>query len=215
MNTVIFDLDGTLTRKDTYLPFLFCCAREFGLRMRAAFLIPMFSTLYFLKLVTNSRLKQAFLSGVLTGIAVDRLKPVVEKYVATLIENGMNRPLLQTLRDHLKRGDRVILATASFDLYVEMLAQRLGITDVVCTRAEICGGVVTGRILGENCHGMQKLRRLEAVLEPADWRLATLYTDHHSDLPLLKKVSRAYLVNPGSKTRTLLKGYGFPAFHAH
>ena len=215
MNTVIFDLDGTLARKDTYLPFLFSCVKAFGLRMRAPFLLPIFSLLFFFKVVTNSRLKEAFLSGVLAGIPVDRLRPVVEKYVADLIESGLNRPLLLTLRDHLKRGDRVILATASFDLYVEGLAEKLGIEHVVCTRAEILSGVVTGRILGENCHGAQKLQRLEALLAPADWQFAILYTDHHSDLPLLKKVSRGYLVNPGSKTRTLLKGHGFPAFHAH
>jgi HAD superfamily hydrolase (TIGR01490 family) len=215
MNTVIFDLDRTLTRKDTYLPFLFCCSRKFGLRMKAAFLIPIFSILYCLKVVTNSRLKQAFLWGVLGGIAVDRLKPVVDQYVAKLIDRGLNRPLLQTLRDHLKRGDRVILATASFDLYVERLAENLGIQQVVCTRAEICSGVITGRILGENCHGAQKLQRLEALLAPSDWQFAILYTDHHSDLPLLQKVSRGYLVNPDSKTRSLLKRHGFPAFHAH
>jgi phosphatidylglycerophosphatase C len=212
MTTAIFDLDGTLTKKDTYLPFLFSCMKEVGLRIGPASLIPFLSVLYCFGIITNARLKEAFLRSVLSGVTLERLKPIVEKYVAALMEICLNQPLVEIVQKHLKRGDRVILVTASFDLYVETVAERLGISDVVCTRAEVLGGIVTGRLCGENCYGPEKVKRLETLLGPVDWRSAIFYTDHYSDLPLLKKVSRAYLVNPGHKTRALLKGYGFAPF---
>lgn len=212
MTTAIFDLDGTVTRKDTYLPFLFFCFKQVGLRTWPALLLPIFSLLYFLRMVTNARLKEALLASVLSGVTVERLKPLIEKYAAALMEIGLNEPLVEIVQEHLKRGDRVILVTASFDLYVEKIAERLGILHVVCTWAEVLGGIVTGRLCGENCYGAEKVKRLETLLAPMDWRSAIFYTDHHSDLPLLKKVSRAYLVNPARKTRGLLKEYGFAPF---
>lgn len=212
MATVFVDLDGTLTQKDTYLPFLFYCLREFGLRMVPTFLLPIFLLLYSIGAVTNGRLKEAFLQSVLAGIPLEELRPIVERYVALLAETGLNRDLVQALQDHLKRGDRVILVTASFDLYVERLAERLGIPNVVCTRAELRDGIVTGRILGKNCHGPEKVQRLQPLLAPAEWAVSILYTDHHSDLPLLKSVSQGFLVNPGARTRALLRPYGFTLF---
>jgi HAD superfamily hydrolase (TIGR01490 family) len=120
--------------------------------------------------------------------------------------------VVQTVQDHLKTGDRVILVTASFDIYVEKLAKRLGIPNVVCTRAEVRDGILTGRILGKNCHGTEKVERLETLLAPAEWAISILYTDHHSDLPLLKRVSHGVLVNPGARTRALLKRHAFTLF---
>jgi phosphatidylglycerophosphatase C len=199
--SVIFDLDGTLARRDTYLLFLFCCLKEFGLKRRPTSHLPFYVVFYCCGFITKARLKEAFLQSVLSGVSLERLRPIVEKYVAGLIKSGLNRRILKILQNHLNSGDRVILATASFDLYVERLAERLRVPNVVCTRAEVCLGVVTGRILGKNCRGPEKVQRLEALLAPEDWRNSILYTDHHSDLPLLQRVSQGVLVHPSFLTR--------------
>lgn len=212
MTTVIFDLDGTLARRDTFLPFVFCCLRAFGLKTRPTFYLPFYFLFYCCGMVTNARLKEAFLESVLSGVSLECLRPIVEKYVARLIETALNQSLVKILHDHLNRGDQVILATASVDLYAERLAESLGITNVVCTRAEACRGVVTGRILGENCRGPEKLRRLEECLSADDWRDSIFYTDHHADLPLLRKVSQGFLVKPSLLTRLLfaVRGAALP-----
>ena len=99
--------------------------------------------------------------------------------------------------------------SASFDFYVTKLAKRIGVNQVVCTKAEVNDGIITGRILGKNCHGQEKVKRLESLLNPSDWYSSVLYTDHYSDYPLLKKVKKAILVNPGLTTRLLLKKHKF------
>jgi HAD superfamily hydrolase (TIGR01490 family) len=208
MTTVIFDLDGTVARKDTLLPFLLYCAREFGVKWQTAFDLSLCLTLYFFGGITRAGLKEAFLGSVLSGVSLERLQPIVQRYVSNLMDRGLNRCLFRVLEEHLKRGDRVILATASLDLYVEKLSERLGIQNVVCTRTQVSGGVVTGRILGENCRGPEKVRRLEEYLSPEEWHGSILYTDHHADLPLLQKVSQGFLVNPGLLTRIRLSTRG-------
>lgn len=214
MPIVLFDLDGTLTQRDTYFHFLLLCARKFGVRWRVVYRVPAYLALYSLGRITRSRLKEVFLETVLQGVSLVRLEPVVDRYVSVLIERGLNLALLHVLRQHLEMGDRVILVTASFDLYVERLAERLKIAEVVCTRAEVNRGLITGRILGENCRGQEKVRRLEGLLASGDWAGSILYTDHHADLPLLKRVSHGVLVNPGPRTKALLRGYNFVPFTA-
>jgi HAD superfamily hydrolase (TIGR01490 family) len=203
--TAIFDLDGTLTKRDTYLPFLWLCLRQFGLRKLSVVVLPLYVLLYKLSIISNHQLKEIFLSKILFGISLEQLEPIAEKFVFDLIDRGLNRPIFEILNLHLKHGHKVILVTASFDFYVIKLARKIGINHVVCTRAEVNDGILTGRILGKNCHGEEKVRRLENLLSESDWDFSVLYTDHYSDYPLLKKVNKGILVEPGFKTRSLLK----------
>lgn len=209
MAIVIFDLDGTLTKKDTYLPFLWLCLQEFGPRWFSIFILPFYVSLYLCGLISNSRLKEIFLDKILSGIPLERLEPVSEKFVSELLDKGLNKKGLEKLQMHLKRNDKVILASASFDFYAVKLAKRLGIDHIICTRAEVKDEVLTGRILGENCYGWEKVRRLEAIISDIEWGSSLLYTDHYADLPLLKRVAQGFLVNPNLKTRVLLRQFQF------
>ncbi len=209
MFTVIFDLDGTLTKKDTYLPFLYLCIKEFGLRRFSAIFLPLHVILYKCGIITNSRLKEIFLSKILSGMPIEKLKPVAEKFISRLINSGLNRTAIKILNTHQSQQNRVILATASFDFYAQRFAERIGIGQIVCTRSEVKNGILTGRMLGKNCHGYEKARRIEELLNPSDWGASIFYTDHYSDLPLLKKAGKGFIVNPGLKTRLLLRKFKF------
>lgn len=207
--TAIFDLDGTLTKRDTYLPFLWLCLRELGLQRLSAIVLPLYVLLYKFSIISNQQLKEIFLSKILSGISLEQLEPVSEKFVSSLIDKGLNRPIIQILDVHLKKRHKVILVSASFDFYVTKLAKRIGVNQAVCTKAEVNDGILTGRILGKNCHGKEKVRRLEKILSPSDWQSSVLYTDHYSDYPLLRKIKKGILVNPGLKTRSMLRKYDF------
>ena len=209
MFTVIFDLDGTLTKRDTYVSFLLLCIKEFGLRRFSVIFLPLYVLLYKCGAITNARLKEIFLSKILSGIAIEQLKPVAEKFVSYLINKGLNRAAIEILNVHLGQKNRVILATASFDFYTQRFAERIGIGQIVCTRSEVKNGVLKGRMLGNNCHGQEKARRIEELLNPSDWGASIFYTDHYSDLPLLKKAGKGFIVNPGLKTRLLLRKFKF------
>jgi len=208
LQTVIFDLDGTITRKDTYLPFLFDCVRKSGLRASAA-LLPLYALLNLLGIIENEKLKAVCLYKTLSGVRAKHRAGDIDGFIERLLKTGLNKDVIEILNTHLRKNDNVIMATASFDLYTHSLADRLGIKNVICTKAEIRKGIITGRLLGRNCRGHEKLKRLEEVVSEAQWKGSIFYTDHHSDLPVLKKVSRGFLVKPGLKTRLLLRRFNF------
>jgi len=181
-----------------------------GLRNIAALALPVYCILYLTRVISNHDLKEYFLQKILSGVPLKQLEPIADRFVSRLIESGLNETIFSRLSAHLRQGDFVILATASFDLYVLKLADKMQISNILCSRAEIRGGVITGRILGQNCHGQSKIKRLEEISSQFDWETAVAYSDHHADLPLLKKAGKAFLVKPNIITRFKLRKYNFP-----
>lgn len=102
-----------------------------------------------------------------------------------------------------RRGDCLILASASPDLYVTALAPQLGFDHVICTKV---GWTDSGRLMPvlplDNCYGETKRRRVWAYLDSLNGvGNITFYTDHHSDLALLETVDKPIAVNPTPKLR--------------
>lgn len=181
---VVFDLDGTITRSDTLLPFLF---RAFGaLRTGSAFLavVP--------RLVRGlvdpgcrDAAKAALLMRVLAGQHVSRLVDEAESFADEVVRHRLRRGTLERIRSHRDAGHRLVLASASPELYVVPLARRLGFDTVIATRMEVdAEGRLSGRLAGENCRGAEKVDRLRELLGE-DVRVVTAYGDSRGDREML------------------------------
>lgn len=212
----IFDLDGTITRSDTFLAFLVgCLARSPG-RWHAAPALAWAVGLYAAGRRDNGWLKAFFLGRIVGGRSPAELDGWVRAFVARVLA----REVLPAARDEIARlragGARLVMASASPDLYVERLARELGFDHLVCTRvARLPDGRWAGHLDGGNCYGVEKRRRIEQYLasigaQPAQ---AAFYSDHHSDLPLFEAVGRRYAVNPTPKMAELARRLGFDTLH--
>src|SRR5690606_31995445 len=71
---------------------------------------------------------------------------------------------MQLLDAHLRQSHRVILLSASPDIYVQAVASALGISEAVCTQVCYEDDVCTGRLVSGNCKGEAKVRSLQAYL---------------------------------------------------
>jgi HAD superfamily hydrolase (TIGR01490 family) len=198
----IFDLDGTITRSDTFLPFLIGSLWRTPTRWHRTPLLAAAVAMFALRRRDNSWLKAFFLRHIVGG----RTRSAVAAYARRHVATTMTRDVLGPARaeiDRLKRaGARLVLATASPDIYVEELARGLGFDDVVCTRVGHDGAdMCTGHLDGPNCYGPEKKRRVDAYLADigAGWDDVAFYSDHHTDLCLLEAARVGYAVNPTPK----------------
>ena len=92
----------------------------------------------------------------------------------------------------------MLLASASLDVYLEPLGELLGADGVVCTILEQgAHGRLTGRLVGENCRGGEKARRVREWLRSSGLEDATLwaYGDSDGDTELLELAHHAYRVD--------------------
>lgn len=182
-----FDLDGTLTRRDTLKPFL---VRAFGVR-RVAWAFLRLSPLA-LQVALGRAGVDDFKVRAIAQLFVDadpeRLRAAGRAH-AVRVMRQLRPAALERIEWHRAQGHVLVLASASVDLYVEPLARALGFEHVACTRPALAAGPsgarYDGHLAGEDCTGAAKVRCLEAMLGPLSRVELHAYGDSRGDRELL------------------------------
>jgi HAD superfamily hydrolase (TIGR01490 family) len=185
----IFDLDRTITRMPTYTPFLLTAAKTRApWRLALVPLILPFLLAYVCRLLNRKGLKQ-IMHLMMLGRRMKRTEVTViaEQFAQSVMADGVFPDIVAVIQSAQKAGERVMIATASHRFYVEALAQKLHIDDIIATGSVWKGDQLTPIILGENCYGEGKLRKIktyfaEQHIDRDDYHLI-FYSDHISDLP--------------------------------
>jgi len=180
-----FDLDGTLTDRDTLLPFLHrAVGRGRTYRALLASSLPLARAAAFGG-AHRDVAKAAVLRGVLAGAPLDGLTEAAEAFADYVVAERIRPDVRERVEWHRREGHELVLVSASPELYAMPIGQRLGFDVVLATRLEVgVDGRLTGRLLGANCRGPEKVMRLR------EWRgeglaLAYAYGDSSGDREML------------------------------
>lgn len=180
MTVHAFDFDGTLTKRDTFLLFLCWSAgrRKFvsALLRNAPVLVGMK-----LRIVPVQRAKEAMFAYFFRGMSLTDFDALCNRFVCE------NRHLFRSGAFDAVRGfadssdNAVIIVSASLENYIVPFFKRLSVI-VEATRVETDGeGRLTGRFLGKNCKGEEKVHRiLSHFPDRAAYRLVS-YGDSAGD----------------------------------
>ena len=159
-----FDFDGTLTRSDSVVPFLRLMSGGYPRLIAALGKRP-------LQLAAaaarrdRDRLKQLATGGVLRGVASTRIETVAREHGQAILERQLRDDTVARLEWHVDAGHVVAIVSASYEAYLRVVGDRLGVTGVIATRLEIgADGRCTGRLIDGNCRGAEKVHRLDAWL---------------------------------------------------
>lgn len=212
----VYDLDGTIARSDTFVPFLLGFLAKNPSRIFRCILLPFHVLAFWIGLRGNSWAKQKFLTAICGGASRKALADYSADFAALVVKTGLLPGAVASIEQHRARGDRLILITASLDLYVDAIARHLAFDDVIASKvawrmAGDLGATLNGRLDGENCYSANKVERLKAVLssDKSDMQIVA-YSDHSSDLPLLAFADSGYVVNPKPSMRRLAQTNGLP-----
>jgi HAD superfamily hydrolase (TIGR01490 family) len=187
-----FDFDGTLTRRDTLLPFLLHTLGTAAVARNAIMLSPTLIG-YALGLIDNGIAKERVLVRCLGRMRMDELQQQAERFVALVLPGLLRNEALQRLDWHKQQGHRCVAISASLELYVRPWAIKAGFDDVIATHLEAReDGRVTGKLSGANCFGAEKVRRLEALLGAREGYTLYAYGDSRGDKELLSSADYPY-----------------------
>jgi phosphatidylglycerophosphatase C len=159
-----FDVDGTLTRRDCVVPFLLRLGATrlvLGLARRAP------SVIVAVARRDRQRLKEIATSVAVRGRSVAAVEQVAAAF-AVEVEQWLRDDTVARLEWHRQQGHSVVLVSASYELYLDVLGRTLGVDAVLATRLASDGRMFTGALVGENCRGPEKLRRLDEWLATRD-----------------------------------------------
>lgn len=194
MSLVFFDFDGTLTWTDTFIPY---CLVALVHRPRRVLVVKplLIECLDFCKGKRHRQeLKEAVASAFLEGARrqqVERWNRIFMRFVLPWIRRNK---IVRKLRQHQQAGDRVYLVSASPDIYLDAVARQWGLDGVISTTLQWRNERLTGKILGKNCRGEEKLRRIRAAFSESDLAGSFGYGNSDGDRELLGLVSFAHKV---------------------
>jgi phosphatidylglycerophosphatase C len=200
----IFDLDGTLTKKDTYLPYLVGFLIRNPKYWLRSIVLPVAVIMFFFKMRNNQWLKETFLKAIFKGEHLENIQNWNNEYLSKLYRDEMNKDIVSILKNKQAASETVILATASLDIYIYDIAKELNISHVICTRTQKNDGVIVGKLDGDNCYGPEKLNRIEKYLKENDLKGEIhFYSDHASDYSVMEYADFPYAVYPTKKMREI------------
>jgi phosphatidylglycerophosphatase C len=179
-----FDVDGTLTTGDCVTPFL---RRAAGRRLWTTLLRHPLALAAAAARRDRDRLKELACSA-LRGIESTEIEHLGDAFAREVGAGRLRDDTVARLRRHRELGHTVIFASASLDPYLVPLGGSLGVDAIVCTVLERgADGRLTGRLVGANCRGAEKARRVRDWLLENDLADAELwaYGDSSGDDALL------------------------------
>ena len=200
---VFTDFDDTLAKGDSILPYLLFCIRK-GLAPRRQLLKAAAAFLWWkLKPSSGRAAKETSLSFI-AGHTVGEMDGVAREFFHTVHTKAFFREGVAEMQRQRENGAKVIVVSASSDVYMRVLPEFLPCDEVICTVCEAVDGVYTGKI-GKNCKGEEKVQRINAWLQEkgltVDKAASTGCGDSPSDAPMLLLTGSPILVNPKRKLR--------------
>ncbi len=135
----------------------------------------------------NESSKEQVFIKFLKGMPRLEFRSKAEEFSLSVLPRMIKEEATARLRWHIDHGHQCILISASIEDYLIPWAKRLGFAAVLATRLEVdAQGNLTGKLLGKNCYGVEKVRRLEKHLSRlADYTIYG-YGDSRGDKELLQ-----------------------------
>ncbi|MEJ0084116.1 MAG: HAD-IB family hydrolase [Pseudomonadota bacterium] len=200
MTIAFFDLDGTITHRDTLLPLVLRLLVHQPLRLlRLPGVLP--AAIRFALDRDRGALKQSLLRVTLRGMRRDVLARESERFVRDVIAHRCFGDALAKIRRHREAGHFLVLMSASVDFYVPEFGRQLGFDQVISTGVRWEGETFDGTLTTANRRGEEKARCVRELLAQRDDSESFAYGNSDSDLPHLQIVRHGLLVNGSSGAR--------------
>ncbi len=194
----IFDVDYTLTKRETLLEFYF-----FMIKKNPKFIkyLPksIFSSIFYVfKIYDASKAKKTFIRFI-DGIEENEMKKIVKEFYETRLSKILYKDAIDTIKKMKIQGYKIYLISASAEFYLNEFYNIKEVDKVIGTRFIKENGLHRNKISGENCKGEEKVKRLKEVLKieniEIDFENSYMFSDSLSDLPLFNLVGHPYLIN--------------------
>jgi phosphatidylglycerophosphatase C len=162
-----FDFDGTVSQRDTLVPFL---AKAAGRRRfaQACGRLGLVGARRGIDLRDRDGVKERLLRELFAGRDERELRHLGERYARDLLSDQLRPDVLSRLEDHRRAGHDVVFVSASLVYYLEPLAALLGAQAVMAVEPEVRDGRLTGALARPNVRAEQKALRLREWLGAAE-----------------------------------------------
>ena len=186
----LFDFDGTLMKGDSFVPFLFSIHGTFSALTMLSIASPILIKAGIKKGMDGMKEKfiELFFGDFETALFYQPAKDLFDKY----IHKRLIPQAIEKLKWHQSEGHTVVICSASPDVYMNKVAEKLNVDLLVCTKLEQKGGIYTGKYDGKNCNFEQKVVMLKEKINFLDYDEIYAYGNAPGDKEMLKMAHKSF-----------------------
>ncbi|MBK5285573.1 MAG: HAD-IB family hydrolase [Bacteroidia bacterium] len=181
---VLFDFDGTLTKRDSFISFLRTTNSSLKFFFGLIVLSPVLA-LYKLHILPNWKAKQLVVYFFYKGVSEDFFSHTCKNFSQKNIPLTLKNNALKKLNEHLLQKHQVVIVSASLEYYLSDWCKSVG-ADLIATRLEIIDGKITGNFSGKNCYGKEKAIRIREKYSLDSFDKIVAYGDSIGDKEMLE-----------------------------
>lgn len=179
-----FDFDGTITKKDTLLEFIRFAKGDLSF-IAGFFLYSPFIVAYKLGIITNQAAKEKVLQHFFSNTTVEEFNNLCNDFAEKVIPSLVRKKAMKEI-DRLKQeGARIVVVSASAENWVGIWSKKQEL-EYIATRMECSDGKMSGKILGRNCYGNEKVERIRNVYDLTTFDRIYCYGDSDGDKAMLE-----------------------------
>jgi phosphatidylglycerophosphatase C len=191
LNIALFDFDGTITNADMYTKFLHFSGTK-RRALLAKIVLPPFFILYKAGVIPAPKMRAIASFVAFSGRKIDEVVATGEKYAADVVPNFLREVALNKLNWHKNNGDKIVIVSASLDVYLKPWCAQNGF-DLVCSELEVNRGKFSGRYVNGDCSCANKPKLIRSKFELGQYGQIYAYGDTKEDLAMLSLADEAYL----------------------
>jgi len=146
------------------------------------------------------------------GHNVQEIQKLGEEIYDEFVSPSLWQGTIEIAQAHLADGVEVWLVTAAPEDMAILIANRLGFTGALGSKATIKDGKYTGTLEGNLLHGAEKAVAITKLAADRNFDLSQCYSysDSHNDLPLLRAVGKPNAINPDAILQLRAMSEGWP-----
>lgn len=189
----LFDFDGTITNKDSFVDFLHYAVGTTRLILGLIRLLPAISA-YFVKLMPNDHLKTLFLTRFFKNWSCEQFESKAQAYATEQLPRLLKAGALERIRWHQEQQHVVYIISASPEDWLRPWCHSLSL-ELISTQLEKIDNRITGKMRTLNCHGQEKVRRIREAIALDEFESIYAYGDSRGDRPMLDLARHKYYRN--------------------
>ena len=190
MRLALFDFDGTISHKDSFLDFLIY-AFGFPRLVLALFINSPTLILYMTGIIPNGKAKEKIFRYFFKGHNKNDFEATASDYAKERLPFIIRDTSLKKIEWHLSESHRVVVVTASAEEWLRSWCNEYNL-DLIATKLEFAGNTLTGNIYGKNCHGEEKVRRIKERYPLDEYDYIYAYGDSKGDLDMMALADEKY-----------------------
>jgi phosphatidylglycerophosphatase C len=185
-----FDFDGTITTKDTMFEFVKYSRGSARYWIGLCLISPWLVAMKF-GLISKARAKEKLLTYFFGNSDIDKFNTDCHSFTAAIIPGLLRKEALIAIQKHKKENTDIVVVSASPENWVGPWCIQNNL-QYICTRLEVSNKKITGKLLGPNCNGLEKVSRIKEKFDTAEYKTIYCYGDSTGDKQMLQLATHPF-----------------------